>query len=88
MPFGAHACTNALPRTPPLPVPFHADKTDGGPKAEASWGEVLASRGARVGVALFVLQQFSGINAIVYFSSAVFEVGGRAGGRGGRGVCW
>ena len=42
----------------------------GGGGGEPSWGEVLGSRAARIGVALFVFQQFSGINAIVYFSSS------------------
>ncbi|GAB4818024.1 hypothetical protein N2152v2_005070 [Parachlorella kessleri] len=45
-------------------------------KADASWGEALGSRTALVGCALFLLQQFSGINAIVYFSSSVFERAG------------
>lgn len=56
---------------------WHAGKEDEG-GAEPSWGEVLRSRAARTGVALFLFQQFSGINAIVYFSSA-----GEAGGSGG-----
>jgi len=38
--------------------------------SEPSWGEVLSSRAAIVGMLLFVFQQFSGINAIVYFSSS------------------
>jgi sugar porter (SP) family MFS transporter len=45
-------------------------------KGEGGWGETLASKGARVGIALFLLQQFSGINAIVYFSSSVFSQAG------------
>uniref|UniRef100_A0A1D1ZMN6 Major facilitator superfamily (MFS) profile domain-containing protein n=1 Tax=Auxenochlorella protothecoides TaxID=3075 RepID=A0A1D1ZMN6_AUXPR len=51
-------------------------KSDGGPKDRAQWGEVVANRGALTGAALFFLQQFSGINAIVYFSSSVFERAG------------
>lgn len=47
-----------------------------GGAGEASWGEVLSSRPAIVGMMLFVFQQFSGINAIVYFSSSVFEKAG------------
>ncbi|EFN58991.1 hypothetical protein CHLNCDRAFT_55965 [Chlorella variabilis] len=43
---------------------------------EASWGEVLTSRATIVGMLLFLFQQFSGINAIVYFSSSVFEKAG------------
>ena len=35
-------------------------------------GEVVKNKGAIIGVALFVLQQLSGVNAIVYFSSTVF----------------
>lgn len=37
-----------------------------------STGELLRSRGAIIGVALFAAQQLSGINAVVYFSSATF----------------
>lgn len=47
---------------------------------EPGWREVLASRGARIGVIMFILQQFSGINAIVYFSSSVFAKSGVASG--------
>lgn len=53
-----------------------SDKSDGGARSEPSWGEVLSSRGAQIGVILFILQQFSGINAIVYFSSSVFAKAG------------
>ena len=35
-------------------------------------GELLGSRSVRIGMCLFLLQQASGINAIVYFSSSVF----------------
>ena len=41
-----------------------------------SWGEAFSSKGARIGMVLFLIQQFSGINAIVYFSSAVFKSAG------------
>ena len=37
-----------------------------------SAGELLNNKGTLIGCALFSFQQFSGINAIVYFSSAVF----------------
>lgn len=37
-----------------------------------SLGELLSSKGAIIGVALFAAQQLSGINAVVYFSSATF----------------
>ncbi|KAL4437118.1 hypothetical protein ABPG75_004257 [Micractinium tetrahymenae] len=47
-----------------------------GSAAGPSWGEVLSSKAAIVGMLLFVFQQFSGINAIVYFSSSVFEKAG------------
>lgn len=53
-----------------------SDKSDGGAKAEPGWREVLSSRGAQIGVIMFLLQQFSGINAIVYFSSSVFARAG------------
>lgn len=49
-------------------------------EAEAvSWGEMLSgTKGKLVGIGcmLFVIQQFSGINAIVYFSSSVFREAG------------
>ena len=47
---------------------------EGGAAADApvSMGELLGNKGVLIGCALFSLQQFSGINAIVYFSSSVF----------------
>lgn len=72
------------PRHPTLPtvtstgcIPHtRAEKVvpSGAKAAEASWGEALASKSVRIGCILFLLQQFSGINAIVYFSSSVFQV--------------
>lgn len=47
-----------------------AKEGDGTAPSQPSWGEVLSSRAALVGVMLFLFQQFSGINAIVYFSSS------------------
>lgn len=43
-----------------------------GPTKAAGLSEALRSRSVLLGCALFVLQQLSGINAIVYFSSSVF----------------
>lgn len=58
--------------TLPFPCPpGGAAKGEGeGGGGEASWGEVLTSRATIVGMLLFLFQQFSGINAIVYFSSS------------------
>jgi len=53
----------------PAHPPVAAKQSEGG-AGEPSWGEVLSSRAARLGVMLFLFQQFSGINAIVYFSSS------------------
>ncbi|KAK9796344.1 hypothetical protein WJX73_010696 [Symbiochloris irregularis] len=47
-----------------------------GPAKSAGLGEALKSRSVRLGCVLFVLQQLSGINAIVYFSSSVFAKAG------------
>lgn len=63
-----HSCA------PPPPGPGRSEGEAGG--AEASWGEVLGSRAALTGVALFAFQQFTGINAIVYFSSSGERGGG------------
>jgi sugar porter (SP) family MFS transporter len=41
-----------------------------------SWADAFQSKGAKIGVVMFLLQQFSGINAIVYFSSSVFASAG------------
>ena len=41
-----------------------------------SWSEAIKSKGAQIGVIMFLLQQLSGINAIVYFSSSVFASAG------------
>lgn len=49
----------------------------GSGKGSAAGGESLFShayrKGVLMGCLLFVFQQFSGINAIVYFSSSVFK---------------
>ena len=34
--------------------------------------ELLANRGVFIGCMIFLLQQFSGVNSVVYFSSSVF----------------
>jgi MFS family permease len=44
--------------------------------ARISWKEVINNKGAQIGVVMFLLQQFSGINAIVFFSSSVFASAG------------
>jgi hypothetical protein len=77
---GIFVARSPTPRLAPW-LPLFADKDGGGaPAADPSWREVLANRGALTGVAIFVLQQFSGINAIVYFSSSVFSAAGVASG--------
>jgi sugar porter (SP) family MFS transporter len=46
---------------------------------DASWGELLSKRYRKVvsvGASLFFIQQFSGINAVVFFSTAVFRGAG------------
>ena len=35
--------------------------------------QLLGVRGVQIGIALFVLQQFAGINAVMYFSTQVFS---------------
>ncbi|KAI7726829.1 hypothetical protein M8C21_006628 [Ambrosia artemisiifolia] len=53
-------------------------KNDGG-DLDSSWSELLEephSRVAFIGGALFVLQQFAGINAVLYFSSLTFKDAG------------
>ena len=44
------------------------------------FADLFRSRGVRVGCALFLFQQLSGINAIIYFSSSVFAKAGVANG--------
>lgn len=41
-------------------------------------GELLSNKGVVIGMMMFVLQQFSGINAIIYFSTSVFKQAGVA----------
>lgn len=50
------------------------DSESGGGKAVAAptLGQLVTNKAVLIGCFLFVLQQFSGINAIVYFSSSVF----------------
>ncbi len=40
--------------------------------APVSMRELLANRGVFIGCMIFLLQQFSGVNSVVYFSSSVF----------------
>ena len=41
--------------------------------AKQSTAQLLGVRGVQIGIALFVLQQFAGINAVMYFSTQVFK---------------
>ncbi len=59
---------SACPESPVSPSGDSAQKM--------SWSEAFSSKGARIGMVLFLCQQFAGINAIVYFSSAVFKSAG------------
>lgn len=45
-------------------------------KANQSTAQLLSIRGVQIGIALFVLQQFAGINAVMYFSTQVFSEAG------------
>ncbi|MEW5301739.1 MAG: hypothetical protein WDW36_004577 [Sanguina aurantia] len=50
-----------------------------GESKEGSWSDLTSPRYSRpvlIGVVLFALQQFAGINAIVYFSTSVFRTAG------------
>jgi hypothetical protein len=91
-------CTTFLPSPPFLPLlpPSHPAAPPAPPAAgdakssEASWSDLFKPglrKGVLIGCMLFVFQQFSGINALIYFSSSVFK---QVGGRGGRGrrVFW
>ncbi len=51
-----------------------ADVEGGAASAQAavSVKELLANRGVFIGCMIFLLQQFSGVNSVVYFSSSVF----------------
>lgn len=44
--------------------------------AKQSTAQLLGVRGVQIGIALFVLQQFAGINAVMYFSTQVFKEAG------------
>jgi len=53
-----------------------ADKLE---KDEASWGDMVSPRYRKVvgiGAVLFILQQFAGINGVLYFSSTTFKEAG------------
>jgi sugar porter (SP) family MFS transporter len=50
-----------------------------GDNQDASWGELFGKRYRKVvtvGMAMFLFQQFAGINAVVYFSTQVFRSAG------------
>lgn len=52
---------------------------DSGGEADAGWGDLLSSKYRKVvviGGLVFLFQQFAGINAIIYYSSAVFRKAG------------
>jgi len=54
-----------------------------GDQKQGGWGDLFSPayrKGVLIGCVLFVFQQFSGINAIVYFSSSVFKKAGIASG--------
>ena len=53
---------------------FAADVEGGAATASApvSMKELLSNRGVFIGCIIFLLQQFSGVNSVVYFSSSVF----------------
>ncbi len=55
-----------------------SSSTAGGPSDKPGMGELLSNRGVLIGMMMFVLQQFSGINAIIYFSTSVFKQAGVA----------
>ena len=40
--------------------------------ASVSMKELLSNKGVFIGCMIFLLQQFSGVNSVVYFSSSVF----------------
>ena len=40
--------------------------------APVSMKELLSNKGVFIGCMIFLLQQFSGVNSVVYFSSSVF----------------
>ena len=50
------------------------------PPSSMKLSDLFKSRGVRIGCALFLFQQLSGINAIIYFSSSVFAKAGVANG--------
>ncbi|CAL0299135.1 unnamed protein product [Lupinus luteus] len=55
--------------------------TQGSSEPEAGWFDLFSSRYRKVvsvGAALFLFQQFAGINAVVYYSTAVFRSAGIA----------
>ena len=52
---------------------FPAGSGSKGPAVKQSSVQLLGVRSVQIGVMLFVLQQFGGINAVMYFSTQVFK---------------
>lgn len=55
-----------------MPVPSAGTK-QGSADAEVGFFEMLSLRSFQIGLLLFAFQQFAGINALVYFSTSVFQ---------------
>ncbi|KAG6558001.1 hypothetical protein Mapa_000180 [Marchantia paleacea] len=56
-----------------------SDNSSSSSEENAGWGELFSKRYRKivaVGAALFLFQQFAGINAVVYYSTAVFRSAG------------
>ena len=69
--------SNAATELGEAPVTAGGKPAPAGGDVDVGFFQMLSMRSFQIGLLLFVFQQFSGINALVYFSTAVFrQVGG------------
>ena len=71
--------SNAATELGEAPVTAGGKPAPAGGDVDVGFFQMLSMRSFQIGLLLFVFQQFSGINALVYFSTTVFRQVGEGG---------